>query len=147
MSKITCYDSSGNVLDHYTQWDLNQKLIIRGADESTAPLFHFSNNSIKKTIVTSSVVRSDGIIASVPDVLLRTADPLIIHLRYSNGDEMSTKYSVRIPVLPKREPEDYIYSDGNSGIVLDNAKIIIDNTSPDINSVLWFDTGVIDDLR
>lgn len=143
MSNITCYDVDGNILDHYTQWDSKQKLIVRGADESSAPQFHFSNSFSKKSLVASSTITTSGIVTDVPDILLQSALPITVYMYYSNNDAGNSKYSIRIPVLPKKEPENYIYSNGQGGISLDNAKVIIDDRAPKEKSVLWFDTSAV----
>ena len=144
MMSITCYESDGNILKYYTQWDTNQKLIIKGADTSSAPQFHFSNNIITKSIVAPSALESGGLAAFVPDILLQYPEPIIVHIYYKHGDSGSSKYSVRIPVMPRKEPDGYIYSNGDDGIVLDYTEIIIDDMAPDRNAVLWFDTSTVD---
>lgn len=152
MSSITCYGSDGSILSHYTQWDINQKLIIRGADETTAPQFHFSNCLLENAIVTTSVITELGIISDVPDVLFYYPFPIIVHLYYENDDTGFSKYSVRIPVHPKKIPNDFIFN-GNTGDGNDNgssnesnfnsAQIIISDSKPQFNSVLWFNTSLI----
>lgn len=141
MSKITCYDSSGNVLDHYTQWDLNQKLIIRGADDSSAPQFHFSNSSVNNALIVPSFLKNGEITVSVPNILLQQALPLIIHMYYQSDGISTTRHCIRIPVEPRKKPDNYVYTDTAGGIVLDNTNIIIGDENPQIGSVVWFNTS------
>lgn len=143
VSNIVCYDSDGKVLDHYTQWDVDQKLIIRGADGSVAPLIHFSNHSLKDSIIVPSSIRGGGIEVDVPNVLLHYPDPIVVYLYYKSGDSGTSKYSTRIPVKPKKRPSEYSINDGSGGILLDSDMIIVNDNKPDIQSVLWFDTSVI----
>lgn len=144
MANIVCYGSDGSVLSHYTQWDKNQKLIIRGVDMSSTPQFHFSNNYIDSSLIVSSTISNDGVSATVPDVLLQYAEPIIVHLYYKDADSERSKYSVRIPVMPKSKPENYTQSNGQDGIIMNGANIKISDTTPNVNFVLWFDTGAME---
>jgi hypothetical protein len=144
VANIVCYGSDGSVLSHYTQWDKNQKLIIRGVDMSSTPQFHFSNSFTDSSLIVSPLISSDGVSAIVPDTLLQYAEPIIVHLYYKGVDSESSKYSVRIPVMPKKKPENYTQSSGHDGIILNGANIKISDTAPSINSILWFDTRAIE---
>lgn len=141
MDEIVCYDADGNILNHFTQWDVDQILVIRGADTSSAPQIHFSNSAMENALVIQSSINLGGIFAIVPSVLLQHSLPIIAHLYYSNMPK--TKYSVRIPVMPRNKPEDYVYSETIGGIVLNGADIVVSNTKPSNNSIIWFDTSVM----
>lgn len=112
MANIVCYDSDGSILRYYTQWDTDQKLVIMGADISSAPVFHFLNAYKNTAYVVQSEIISNSIVVKVPDVLLQYDVPIIVYIYYESG---TTEYSVRIPVMPRVKPSDYIYIDPGSG--------------------------------
>ena len=112
MSNIVCYDSNGQILNYYTQWDVNQKLIIKGADMSSAPDFHFLNNLIQDTYVIQAEISNGGLVAKVPDEILQYSASVIVHICYEDG---TTEYTVRIPVMPRKKPDNYVYTDTGSG--------------------------------
>lgn len=111
MANIVCYDSDGQLLSHYTQWDVNQKLVIAGADISSAPDFHFLNTLQRDAYIVKSQISGNFLIASVPDELLQHGVPIIVHIYYVPG---TTEYTIRIPVMPRRKPDNYIYTDTES---------------------------------
>lgn len=41
MINVTCVDSNGEVIENFTQWDLDQTIYIETDDITTAPDFHF----------------------------------------------------------------------------------------------------------
>lgn len=112
MGNIVCYNADGEVLQYYTQWDVNQKLIIKGADTSSAPDFHFLNTLMSDTYVVESQISGGEIIVDVPDELLQYEVPIIAHVSYVDG---TTEYTVRIPIMPRKKPVNYIYTETDSG--------------------------------
>ena len=112
MGNIVCYSADGDILQYYTQWDVNQKLIIKGADTSSAPDFHFLNTLMSDTYVVESQISGGEIIVDVPDELLQYEVPIIAHVSYVDG---TTEYTVRIPIMPRKKPVNYIYTETDSG--------------------------------
>lgn len=112
MSKIVCYDVDGNHVDHFTQWDIGQKIVIEGATTVSTPEFHFCNSRSKEALVVSSAIDGESITAEVPDLLLQEALPLTVHMYYET-DEYSAKtvYTIVIPVNPRPKPADYTYEE------------------------------------
>lgn len=109
MGRIDCYDSGGRVLNHFTQWDVNQRLIVKDVDISSAPLFYFSNHINRASLVVQSTIEDDAVYADVPNILLQKASSLIVHICYSENDSMRSRYTLRIPILPRKRPNDYVY--------------------------------------
>lgn len=143
MSDIVCYDSDGSVLDHYTQWDLNRTIKIKGADTSSAPIFYFGNSLSSEAIPVTSIMVNEEISAPVPNVLLQDALPLQISMYYTMKDgSKKTLYSIRVPVEPRKKPSDYVYMDNVSGIIINSTDLIISDDKPSAVSVLWFNTGI-----
>lgn len=113
MANIVCYDSGGQILRYYTQWDVSQKLVIKGADTSSAPSFHFLNAYISTAYVVQSEISGNSITADVPDIMLQYDVPVIVYIYYTEG---TTEYSVRIPVMPRIKPSGYVdYNPGAGG--------------------------------
>lgn len=116
MADIICYKPDGQILDYYTQWDVGQQLAIRGADFSSAPYFYFSNSRSNTAYIMPSEVSEDIALVNVPDLLLQDAIPLIVYISYSpDGDIGTTEYSIRIPVMPRKKPNDYVYNPEQGG--------------------------------
>jgi hypothetical protein len=110
LGDIICYSADGEVLQYFTQWDVNQKLIIKGADISSSPVFHFLNANIDVAYTVQSTLDGESIITNVPDILLQYDVPLIVFVEYEYG---TTEYSIRIPIMPRARPSDYIITDGS----------------------------------
>lgn len=142
MTNIICYDSEGEILNYYTQWDINQKLVIAGADVSSAPDFHFLNTLKPDTYVVESMVSGNRLIVNVPDELLQYAVPVIAHIYYVPG---TTEYTVRIPVMPRKRPDNYIHTDTESGGGNVGGQVFIANnlTTNDPDMALSAAQGVI----
>ena len=141
MSDIVCYESDGSILQYYTQWDINQKLVVRGADISSAPNFHFSNALIDDAYVIKSVISNGELVASVPDEILQYSASIIVHIQYRTGE---TEYEIRIPVMPRKKPDNYIYTDTESDGTSSGQVIIANNlTTNDPSGALSAAQGVV----
>lgn len=118
MAEIVCYNSDGSVFEYFTQWDRNQSIIINGADTSSVPVLHFYNKFSKNALVVNASVKDKSIHAPVPNILLQDAEPVTVHLFYTNEKDSSSKskYSLRLPVMPKPRPDDLLYTEVISGI-------------------------------
>lgn len=115
MNKIVCYDSDGAVIDHFTQWDVGQKITITGATTSSAPDFHFCNPHSAVALVVPSSIVGESIIAEVPDTLLREALPLTVHMYYQVEEcSAKTAYTFIIPVYPRQKPAGYAYEEART---------------------------------
>lgn len=112
MSNIVCYSSDGSVLEYLNQWSTNQKLIIRGADLTAAPVFYFYNARIKEALAVDSEIISNDLVVNIPDIMLQYEFPIIIDVDYSFST--SADFTIRIPIMPKAKPGDYIF-DGTGG--------------------------------
>lgn len=109
MANFVCYNTDGGILDHYTQWETDQKLIIKGADLSVEPIIYFSNIAHQRALPVESDIVDNGIVVDVPDILLQDAYPLIVYVDYMMG--ATPNFTIRIPVMPMKKPTDYIYED------------------------------------
>lgn len=116
MSDIVCYDSDGKVFDHFTQWDRNQNIIIRGADVSSIPVLHFYNKNSKNALLVNPSIQDGAILSPVPNILLQESQPIVAHLYYTTNGASRSKYEIRLPVMPKPRPDDLQYTEVISGI-------------------------------
>lgn len=142
MANIVCYDSDGQILRYYTQWDVGQKLVIKGVDTSSAPSFHFLNAYISTAYVVQSEVVDSNITVDVPNIMLQYDVPVIVYIYYTEG---TTEYSIRIPVMPRIKPSGYVdYDSGTSGGVSGGSITIADNlTTNNPNYALSAAQGVV----
>lgn len=116
MADIICYKPDGHILDYYTQWDVGQQLMIKGVDLSSAPYFYFTNSISDTAYVMPSEVSGGAVVVNVPDVLLQDAMPLIVYISYNQDSYIgTTEHTVRIPVMPRAKPNDYIYNPDSGG--------------------------------
>ena len=116
MSEIVCYDNEGKVFDHFTQWDRNQSIIIRGADVSSVPVLHFYNKNSRTSLVVNPSIQDQSIYAPVPNILLQEPYPIMAHVFYTHEGASKAKYEIRLPVMPKPRPDDLLYTEVISGI-------------------------------
>ena len=118
MFGVGCFDTHDNPIDHYTQWDINQKLkiVVYDVDSSllkNAPYIHFANvKSTEALVVRSTVEGTDTIVVDVPNSLLQESWPLLVYVYLNdNLDAHSQKtiIKIEIPVHKRAKPSDYEY--------------------------------------
>ena len=118
MFGVGCFDTHDNPIDHYTQWDINQKLKIVVYDVDSgllknAPYIHFANvKSTEALVVRSTVEGTDTIVVDVPNSLLQESWPLLVYVYLNdNLDAHSQKtiIKIEIPVHKRVRPSDYEY--------------------------------------
>lgn len=112
MSSIVCYNSDGQVLEHYFQWDSNQTVTIKGITLPPIPLFHVCNRlSTEAYVVEPNVVGTD-LQVDIPNYLFTQAETILMYV-YSPTPEggYRTIHAIMIPVIPRPKPDDYVYED------------------------------------
>ena len=118
MFGVGCFDTHDNPIDHYTQWDVDQKLkiVVYDADDNllkNAPYVHFANvKSTEALVVRSTVEGTDTIIVEIPNSLLQEPWPLLVYVYLNdNLDAHSQKtiIKIEIPVYKRVKPSDYEY--------------------------------------
>lgn len=118
MFGVGCFDTHDNPIDHYTQWDVDQKLkiVVYDADDNllkNAPYVHFANvKSTEALVVRSTVEGTDTIIVEIPNSLLQESWPLLVYVYLNdNLDAHSQKtiIKIEIPVHKRAKPSDYEY--------------------------------------
>lgn len=125
---VSIYESDrSTVLTHFTQWDTNRVIAIRGLGLTAAPIIQFYNAQRKRALVVNSEISGTDIVVPVPNLILQDGISLMIdvykettHNPSSATDTSDTEgrviYTFRVPVTPKPMPEDYVYTE-NIGYV------------------------------
>lgn len=119
MSEIVCYDSNGKYIDHLTQWDIGQKIVVKGASDDGVAEFHFCTTNSKEALVVPAVSEGSGLSADIPDVLLQSGEPLTVHMYFRATDRdysAKTVHTVVIPVNPRQKPSGYTYEEKRTDI-------------------------------
>lgn len=110
MSELTIYDALGNPLRELHQWDINQKLVVRGLTTQTPPVFHFCTRIRDKALVVTPTMSGQDVIANIPNILLTEKENIVVYLYTGTGDDgFRSVYTIRIPLYPRQKPDDYEY--------------------------------------
>lgn len=113
MFELDIYDENGNMLNHFTQWDVGRKITIKNtafSELSEAPLVHFSNSDMQEALAAMSAFDNDqNVTVEVPNQILMNALPITIYLYVLKNTCGKTIYTVTIPVKSKKKPSDYMY--------------------------------------
>lgn len=121
MHDITCFDGSGNILRHFNQWELNNKIYIQDNEWGIAPMFHFENHYIKRAIAVQSVMNSDySLSVDVPNELLLNSSPISVYVYATYGDASKSVAYVQIPVYAKDKPDGFIYEENVDYLDIDD---------------------------
>ncbi len=93
---------------YFWQWDTGRRLVVNDDECSQV---HYSNEDTELAL-TCGIYERDGLrVADVPNILLQTAKPLKVHLSVHDGNGMLTTYTEVFQVIPRKKPEDYIYTE------------------------------------
>ena len=118
MFGVGCFDTHDNPIDHYTQWDVDQKLkiVVYDADDNllkNAPYVHFANvKSTEALVVRSTVEGTDTIVVEIPNSLLQESWPLLVYVYLNDSldaHSQKTIIKIEIPVHKRVKPSDYEY--------------------------------------
>ena len=111
MFEVTCLDAYGEIVNSFTQWDINQTLTVRDSGLTVAPAFHFCNKNSKEALVVVSTMDENGVLTvKVPNILLTEATPIIAYIyAYINITSAKTLATIRIPVEKRAKPSEYEY--------------------------------------
>ena len=99
------------VTDSLYQWDLNQELTIHNLGVDVAPVIVFANRNISKGIVVQSKLKNGVITCAIPNALLQFSCDITAHLCDQNNKEYKAYECIKIPVIARVEPADYLYTD------------------------------------
>ena len=165
MTDLFCHDAQGYPVEFFTQWDLNQVVIVDGIDVTTYPAVKIRNKQSTASIVVRPSMVEDGISIDVPNILLQKALPVIFEIFYEYDDgTVKTRYIFSVPVVPSQKPEDYTMVDNvdyaNWVEIQERAEELLDQLDqerevdilivgpdePDLSDgvpdIIWFDTSM-----
>lgn len=153
MFEVDCLDTYDNPIEHFTQWDVDQKvkIVLDGVEDgylAIAPEVHFANaKSTEALVVRSTVQGNDTIIADVPNVLLQEYYPLLIYVYLTDSKDVSSQKTIikiEIPVRKRAVPSDYEYVENIERITAEQIKQEIkDELSEDIATEELLDNEII----
>ncbi len=119
MVNTTCLDTYGNTVHWFTQWDVNQKLIVQTEinkiDTSNPIVVHFCNKNTEKAWKTTATIGRTGtenmwrITANIPNKFLEEATPILAYIYlsdYYNPNSKKTIIFIKIPVRKRPQPND-----------------------------------------
>ncbi len=131
MFEVMCLDEFGNSLDHLTQWDYNQTLIVSGdgLDLNNIAEVHFFNKNSKQAIATEASTSGGNLTAFIPNSLLTQPYTIYAHLWVredwdnpnasqsganasidnSENSKGKSRYTIALPVKARPQPSNYVY--------------------------------------
>lgn len=109
---VVLYDANNNKIDHLTQWDKKQTIVIKGLSVSAAPEFHIANASCREAIRVTSVLDNGALTVSIPDEILEDGLPFLMYAyQMDSSGSAQTIYTIGVPVHPRQKPADYIHEE------------------------------------
>lgn len=131
MFEVDCLDTYDNPIEHFTQWDVDQKvkIVLDGVEDgylAIAPEVHFANaKSTEALVVRSTVQGNNTIIADVPNILLQEYYPLLIYVYLTDSNDVSSQKTIikiEIPIRKRAVPSDYEYVENIERITAEQIK-------------------------
>lgn len=109
---IVCYDSNGNVVEKFYQWDINQTITVTGIPTSPIPKFHFCNRKSKSAYVVTPTLSGSSLTAHIPNILFKEPETINVYIYQDTPDDGGrTVYSIKIPIVQRQIPNDYEYEE------------------------------------
>ena len=126
---IKCYNTDNQELTHLTQWDVNQKIIIKYITLGSTPEVHFSNANSKHALVTEATYSANTLTVEVPNILLQEGLTISLYVyELGTGNSAKTTHIIKIPVIPRAKPDSYTYTDNAYYIAFDDLKSVLDSS-------------------
>lgn len=111
------FKSYGNyVTDSVYQWDINQVVKVTGLGLNVIPEVHFANCAMDAAIVRQASGGGNNFSVKIPNSLLQKPYPIDAHIGIYSGSTFKVIETVRIPVIPRKRPEDYYIEDSDEEI-------------------------------
>ncbi len=107
---IEIYNSQGNPIKHFFQWDRNIQILYKNNSGKSVSQIHFSN--LKSDTAMILLPFEDEQKVNVPNILLTNIHSVIIHFCHTEEDgSFETLCEFVIPVKSRQKPSDYIYTE------------------------------------
>ena len=112
-----CFNSYGKYTTNYLyQWDKNQIIEITGLNLSNVPEIHFTNAAMDRAIARQATM-SDGVIkADIPNSMLQSPFAIVAYVGIYNGTQYKTIEAIKIPIIPRSRPTDYVLEKTNDEV-------------------------------
>ena len=110
MQIIKCCDDFGQPLKYLYQWDTERSINIMDIEISAGIELHFCNVDSDDALIITPQIANGGFKAIIPDELLQRDVPIMIYVVDTNGASSQTIGAVRITVVPRPKPADYVYT-------------------------------------
>lgn len=131
MYEIPCYDDYDQIITRLTQWDVNQTIKIKNIEINNKKIeIHFYNNYLSEGLSVEPEILNNIISVMIPNILLQMPSPIIIDVyKYFNKESAKTIGTIKIPITPRKKPEDYIDPSGSGSQPIGQAVGILGGTS------------------
>ena len=111
MFELKCFYEDGTPITHFTQWDVNQTILI-DFECTKAPLVHFANKNSERALpVQSTLANNNQISVDVPNALLTEDCPITIYIYPMSNDVGRTVLKDRFEVVKRPQPSDYEFKE------------------------------------
>lgn len=160
MFEVQCLDSYGNTINYFTQWDVDQKIIIpidscslQNAKLPSSPAYalpevHFGNSVRSETLlVRSTAVDEETISVDVPNILLQEPHPLFVYVYLTDPEDVSSQKIIlqnEIPIRKRQKPSDYFYIENIKRIT---AEMIKEEIEAVVDETRQREIGLIEQTR
>lgn len=135
MAVITVRKNNTYTASELFQWDTNRILTIYGLSLSFIPEIHFANSQMSEAIVKQATkTKTDALTVEIPNVLLRSANPIKVYICGYKGDEFISYYSFTIEVKGRPKPADYIAEDDEKIYSYNALENLVYNTLVDLKN-------------
>lgn len=111
MIQVSFTTYGGYTTDSIYQWDLDRIVEIRGISLETAPILNFWCKNIKEAVVVRAEYEEGVIRCKIPNVLLQWDKDIIVYVCECPSNCFETCEQIRIPVIKRARPADYVYRD------------------------------------
>ena len=109
MSDIVIKDESGDILDHFYQWDMNRVISFHAVGMPSSFNVHYANKCSKQALVVNPDTSGEYPTAQVPNLILQNSDVLYIYIYDTANQVYKTEFTVMVPVVPRAKPSDHQY--------------------------------------
>ena len=93
------------------QWDIGRKVKINLKNGLVIDELHFSNIKSKKALVIQPYEEDGLLVADIPNILLQEKEMIFVHCIQHHEDGDRSICCIRLGVIPKKRPDDYIYDE------------------------------------
>lgn len=105
------YDINGNIVTSVAQWDSDIYIYISDPKITTNHMVDFFNPDGKLSYKMQSTFSGGKLKVKIPNILLQTSYAIIGFITVNLDDGNRTMYRVRINVIKRPFPSDYVYVD------------------------------------